>query len=168
MTAAYYSLFLITEVERGVGVSVQDLLRDETGFVVDVGFGTTAQRHLMLGVPDHPDRGLLDNWWSRSPCQSSGGKKNPRGIEADESVPRDLRLQANLPIEGSRACRPRDPNLSFLGQVIKCRLCRTRWSNPLTDSEIGSCTPRKKRSLPLWERQEVQDVLRKTLDCLVR
>lgn len=48
MTHAYYSLFQITDVKRGVGVSVQDLLRDETGFIVDIGFGNTARRHLML------------------------------------------------------------------------------------------------------------------------
>ena len=44
MTHSYYSLFQITDVERGVGVSVQDLLRDETGFLVDIGFGNTRMK----------------------------------------------------------------------------------------------------------------------------
>src|SRR5262245_32384741 len=59
MTQAYYSLFQITDVEKGVGVTVQDLLRDETGFVVDIGFGNTAQRHLILASRIIPIEGFL-------------------------------------------------------------------------------------------------------------
>ncbi len=48
MLSSYYSLFQITEVERGVGVEVVDLLRRETGFLVDVGLGNTAEKQFML------------------------------------------------------------------------------------------------------------------------
>jgi hypothetical protein len=48
MTHAYYSLFQVVDVERGVGVSVRDLLRGEAGFIIDVGFGDTAQRHMII------------------------------------------------------------------------------------------------------------------------
>jgi hypothetical protein len=44
MLSSYYSLFQIAEVERGVGVEVVDLLRHKTGFLVDVGFGNTADK----------------------------------------------------------------------------------------------------------------------------
>ncbi len=59
MTEAYYSLFQITDVERGVGVTIQDLLRDETGFIMDIGFGNTARRHLMVATRIIPVEGFL-------------------------------------------------------------------------------------------------------------
>ena len=103
-----YSLFQITDVERGVGISVQDLLRNETGFVVDIGFGEHRSATLELGVPDHRDRGLPDNRWSGSTRQSSGGEKNSRRTEADASDTGDLRLQANLPLQRKGGtCRTR-------------------------------------------------------------
>ena len=59
MTHAYYSLFQVIGVERGVGVGVRDVLRGETGFIVDVGFGDTAQRHIMLATRIIPMEGFL-------------------------------------------------------------------------------------------------------------
>ena len=59
MTHAYYSVFQITDVERGVGVSVKDLLRDDPGFIVDVGLGNTALRHLMVATRIIPMDGVL-------------------------------------------------------------------------------------------------------------
>lgn len=50
MTHAYYSIFEILEVERGVGVSVQDRLRGGTDFIADVGIGTSSQRGLLLAT----------------------------------------------------------------------------------------------------------------------
>ena len=75
MTEAYYSLFQITDVEREDGVTVLDLLRDETGFIVDIGFGSTAQRHLMVADPDRPGRGLPDDRWSSSPVDASAARR---------------------------------------------------------------------------------------------
>jgi len=43
MQTAYYSILQVTDVERRVGVVVRDLLRGGTGFLVDVGFGSSAQ-----------------------------------------------------------------------------------------------------------------------------
>jgi len=43
MQTAYYSILQVSDVERGVGVAVRDLLRGGTGFLVDVGFGSSAQ-----------------------------------------------------------------------------------------------------------------------------
>ncbi len=75
MTEAYYSLFQITEVERGVGVTVQDLLRDETGFIVDIGFGNTAQRHLILASRIIPIEGFLTTGGAALPVDPAAGRK---------------------------------------------------------------------------------------------
>ena len=75
MTEAYYSLFQITEVERGVGVTVQDLLRDETGFIVDIGFGNTAQRHLILASRIIPIEGFLTTGGAALPVDPAAGRR---------------------------------------------------------------------------------------------
>ena len=59
MLSSYYSLFQITAIERGVGVEVVDLLRRETGFLVDIGLGNTADKHLMLASRIIPTEGFL-------------------------------------------------------------------------------------------------------------
>lgn len=39
-----FSVFVVESVERGVGINVHDLLRDEPVFLVDVGFGSSVSR----------------------------------------------------------------------------------------------------------------------------
>jgi hypothetical protein len=46
--SAYYSIVKITGMERGVGVSVDDVLRGETGFLFDVGFSKSAKVGLLI------------------------------------------------------------------------------------------------------------------------
>ncbi len=75
MTKAYYTLFQITDVERGVGVTVQDLLRGESGFIVDIGFGSTAQRHLMLASRIIPMEGLLTTGGAALPVDPAAGRR---------------------------------------------------------------------------------------------
>jgi hypothetical protein len=48
LAKAYFSLFLVEAVEPGVGVEVRDLLRDQTLFLMDVGFGQSAQPGITL------------------------------------------------------------------------------------------------------------------------
>jgi hypothetical protein len=55
MLKAYYSLIQVRDVEPGVGVTVQDMLRGETAFVVDVGFSTTARPGLVMATRLVPD-----------------------------------------------------------------------------------------------------------------
>jgi hypothetical protein len=45
---AYYSLLQVIDLERGVGVTVQDVLRGETGFMADIGLSGTAKKGLFL------------------------------------------------------------------------------------------------------------------------
>jgi len=48
MQRAIYSLFVVESVERGLGVTVQNLLSNEVLLVVDMGFGSTAQPGLVF------------------------------------------------------------------------------------------------------------------------
>jgi hypothetical protein len=48
MLEAYYSLFQIVDAERGVGVTVRDLLRAETHFMADIGFSNSAPTNSVL------------------------------------------------------------------------------------------------------------------------
>lgn len=59
MTHAYYTLFRVIGVERGVGVAVRDLFRGEDGFIVDVGFGSSANIGAMLATRVIPADGYL-------------------------------------------------------------------------------------------------------------
>jgi len=59
MTRAYYSVFTIEAIERGVGVAVRDVLRDETAFIVDIGFGSTARMGFALATRVKPMEGIL-------------------------------------------------------------------------------------------------------------
>ena len=111
MTHAYYSLFQVIGVERGVGVGVRDLLRGETGFIVDVGFGDTAQRHMIAGDPDHPGGGLPHDRGSGPARRCVGGGTDLQGVEADRLRPRDLRLQADHTPAGSRSRRHHHPGM---------------------------------------------------------
>ncbi len=48
MQNARYTLFLVESSERGVGITIRDLLCDETRFVTDVSFSQSAQIGLVL------------------------------------------------------------------------------------------------------------------------
>jgi SEC-C motif len=75
MTRSYYSLFQVTEVERGVGVSVVDVLRTEPGFIADVGFGNSAQRYLMLASRVLPIDGFLMSGGAALPVDASAARQ---------------------------------------------------------------------------------------------
>jgi hypothetical protein len=80
MTRAYYSLFQITDVERGVGVAVQDVFRKESAFIVDVGFGSTAQRNLLLATRVIPFEGSLTTGGAALPLQASTARRVLRDL----------------------------------------------------------------------------------------
>jgi hypothetical protein len=111
-THAYYSLFQITEVERGVGVGVQNLLRDEPGFIVDVGLGNTAQRHLMLATRIIPFEGFLMTGGAGLPVDASAAtrivdelkraKLTPETFDYQQITPRQ---EADLAALIIRTCR---------------------------------------------------------------
>jgi hypothetical protein len=56
---ARYSLFTVEAIEPGVGVLVRDLLRDESLFLVDIGFSTTATPGATLAARVMPMEGMI-------------------------------------------------------------------------------------------------------------
>lgn len=48
MQQAFFSLFVVREVVKGIGVHVTDILRDAEHFIADIGFSETAVRGLVL------------------------------------------------------------------------------------------------------------------------
>ena len=54
MQRAFFSVFQVTEVVKGIGVRVKDLLRDENHLLADVGFSQTAARGVTLATRVYP------------------------------------------------------------------------------------------------------------------
>jgi hypothetical protein len=48
LLTAYFSLFAVESIERGVGVQTRDLLREESTFITDIGFGSMALPGMVL------------------------------------------------------------------------------------------------------------------------
>jgi SEC-C motif len=129
MTHAYYSIFQITDVERGVGVSVQDLLREETGFIVDIGFGNTARRHLMLASRIIPMEGFL----------MTGGAGLPVDLLAARRITNELKRMKQTPetFDFHQITPRQEADLAAL--II--RTCRSsRASSHIAYAEPGSST----------------------------
>jgi hypothetical protein len=55
MLKAYYSILQVADIESGVGVSVHDMLRDESGFLVDIGLSTTAPKGIVMATRVTPE-----------------------------------------------------------------------------------------------------------------
>jgi len=112
MTHAYYSMFQVTDVVRGVGVSVQDLLREETGFIVDIGFGNTAQRHMMLASRVIPMEGFLMTGGAALPVNPFAGRRISNELKRMKQTPETFdfhqitpRQEADLAALIIRTCR---------------------------------------------------------------
>ena len=146
MTHAYYSLFQVLEVERGVGVSVRDLLRDETGFIVDVGFGNTADRHMMLATRIFAMEGVLMTGGAALPVNASAAKRifndltrtnlTPETFDFHQITPRQEAELAALVI---RACR---------STGMSSRIAYAEPGSPARPTSIGSEVRRVGRNEP--------------------
>lgn len=99
MTGAYYSLFQITDVKRGVGISVQDLLRDESVFIVDIGFGNTAQRHLILASRIIPIEGFLMTGGAALPVDASAAKRLFNELTRMKQTPETFDFKRMTPLQ---------------------------------------------------------------------
>ena len=107
-----YSLFQVLGVERGIGVSVRDLLRGGTGFIADVGFGNTARRHMMVATRIIPTEGFLMTGGAALPADASAAERiskelkrtgyHPETFDYEQVAPRQEAEVAALII---RACR---------------------------------------------------------------
>ncbi len=112
MTHAYYSIFQVTDVERGVGVSVRDLLRGETGFIVDIGFGNTAKRQLMLATRIIPIEGFLMTGGAGLPVDTFAARRIFNELQQRKQAPESFdfhqitpRQEADLAALVIRTCR---------------------------------------------------------------
>jgi SEC-C motif len=56
---AYYSIFKVIEVQRGVGVVVRDILRDESDFIIDIGLGSSLRENAVFASRVIPIEGFL-------------------------------------------------------------------------------------------------------------
>jgi hypothetical protein len=48
MQQAFYSVFMVEQAERGLGIAARDLVSDKSVVIVDLGLGSTAKRGLLL------------------------------------------------------------------------------------------------------------------------
>ena len=80
MLQSHYSLFQVVDVTRGVGVTVLDLLRDETGFLVDIGLGSSAVEDMVLATRVIPFEGFL----------TTGGAGLPIDLPAMKVIGREI------------------------------------------------------------------------------
>ena len=160
MTHAYYSLFQVLGVERGVGVSVRDLLRGETGFIVDVGFGNTARRHMMVATRIIPAEDFLMTGGAALPVDASAAERiskelmrtgyNPETFDFKRITPRQEAEVAAIII---RACRS-------TGMSSHIAYAEPESRRPPHAHRFRSPAHRSQRPLPVREREEVQGVLR--------
>jgi hypothetical protein len=78
---AYYSLVEVTAVERGVGVAVRDCLRGDTGFLVDVGFGSSRSKDLLVAGRIIPVQGFLMTGGASLPVVGKAGEMIAQKLE---------------------------------------------------------------------------------------
>ena len=84
--AAYYAILQVTDAEPGVGVAVRDALRGSTGFMVDVGFGSSAQPGWLLAGRVVP----LDDFLM------SGGASLPVNSKAKAQIANELKRSGGV------------------------------------------------------------------------
>jgi hypothetical protein len=88
MRQARYSLFAVESAERGVGVHVRDLLRDEPLFIVDVGFSRTASAGMVLAARVMAPEGIHMTTGAALPVAEVPPAERARFLD---SMVRDLR-----------------------------------------------------------------------------
>jgi len=81
MLKSYYSLFQVLDVARGVGVTVQDLLRGDTAFLADIGFGDTAEKSAILATRVIPMEGFLMTSGASLPVNAPAMVQIRKGLE---------------------------------------------------------------------------------------
>jgi hypothetical protein len=103
---AYYALFEVIDLEPGIGVTVQDLLRGETGFMADIGFSGTARRGAVLATRVIPldEQGFM----------MSGGAALPVVPELLTNIQRELGRAFGPGTDFSRLTRDQEAAMAAL------------------------------------------------------
>jgi hypothetical protein len=81
MLKAYYSLLEVVDAEHGVGVTVRDILRGKTDFLVDVGFGSTARKGMVMATRVIPHEGFLTTGGAALPVPPAAGARIKKDLE---------------------------------------------------------------------------------------
>jgi hypothetical protein len=103
---ASYSLFQVIDLEPGIGVTVQDLLRGETGFMADIGFSSTARKGSVLATRVIPldEQGFV----------MSGGAALPVVPELLTKIKRELGVAFGPGTDFARLTRDQEAALAAL------------------------------------------------------
>jgi hypothetical protein len=91
MRQAYFSIFQVRSVVKGVGVEVWDALRDGTVFLADVGFGGTARVGAALATRVIPMEGFVMTTGAPLPVSRSAMEQVIAFIEEEDARPEDFR-----------------------------------------------------------------------------
>jgi hypothetical protein len=78
---AYYSINQVLSVERGVGVNVRDVLRGETDFIADIGFGSSATVGMAVAGTIVPADGFLTTGGASLPVDEVAGLRIAEGLK---------------------------------------------------------------------------------------
>ena len=98
---ARYSLFAVESVEPGVGVHVRDLLRDESLFLVDVGFSRTASVGMILAARVMMPGGIGMTTGAALPVGLLSPAERARFLQNLMTIFKDIDFRRLLPEEAS-------------------------------------------------------------------
>jgi hypothetical protein len=109
LRASRFSLFAVESVEQGVGVHVRDLLRDETMFLLDTGFGRSASIGMVLAARVMAPEGIGMTTGAALPLGVMDPTKRARLLEDLEETFKGMDFRNLTPEEAS----------DFAGTVIR-------------------------------------------------
>ena len=164
MQNAYYTILQVTGVERGIGVTVLDTLRDDVNFLADVGLSSSVPKGVLVAGRVLRFEGFLTTGGASLPITGASGNRVADVLE------RWGKRMTNL----SRLTPDQEADLS--ASVIRACL-ETGASSHIEYSELGEApsrsrrpdsgtvraAPQPQRPLPLRQRPEIQVVLRQAM-----
>ena len=90
MRQAYFSIFQVKSVVKGVGVEVVDVLRDRALFVADVGFSGSARAGMAIATRVIPLNGFVMTTGAPLPVSAFAMKQVVAFLEEEDAVPEDF------------------------------------------------------------------------------
>ena len=91
MRQAYFSIFQVRLVVRGVGVEVLDAFRDRTLFLADVGFGGSARVGMAIATRVIPLEGFVMTTGAPLPVSRFAMEQVVAFVEEEDAIPEDFR-----------------------------------------------------------------------------
>ena len=158
---AWYSLFQVKKAVPGSGVEVLDVLREREEFITDMGFSQTAVPGLVLVTRVIPFADFTMTGGAGLPVPSREG--------LDVLHRQAVEVVRKMGIERLGDMTP-EQDTELTATIIRLPGCRRRVDDPVREARGHAGRPttgaarrtrpdRAKRSLPLRQREEVQEVL---------